>query len=139
MLEVIFNRILVEGAARRNDDPADYARYATDDHDEAPPIFSSDNTEKWTDEDFQKDAGWSAKQIARPDTVAALCEGLAQGNITQNVQPILNDTFSTFGDTLPQEDPLYETFTRNATRVAARAYSIGKENPQTTHYGFSKT
>lgn len=127
VLEAIFNRILAEGEARRDGDPANYARYAEGDQDEAPPIFSSDNTEEWTDEDFQKDADWAQIQMKRPDAVAAYWEGLAQGNITQNVQPILNDAFATFGVTLPQEDPLYDAFARDATRVVARAYSIDEE------------
>ena len=126
VLETIFNRIISEGEACRDADPEGYARYAEGDRDYEVPDLPGDR-DTWTDEDHQKWHDWGRLEDARPEAVAAYWEGLAQGNISGDVRPLLDNALSAHGLKLGPADPQYEVLARDATRVAAQAYRIEAE------------
>ncbi|WP_407948366.1 DUF6538 domain-containing protein [Parvibaculum sp.] len=126
VLETIFNRIIGEGEARRDADPTGYARYAEGDRDYDEPDLPGDRN-SWTSEHWNAWMEWCAREDERPDAMAARWEGLAHGNITSDVRPMLDNALTAHGLNLTPADPQYEVLARDATRVAAQAYRIEAE------------
>ena len=126
VLETIFNRIIGEGEAHRDADPNGYARYAEGDRDYDEPDLPGDR-DSWTSEHWNTWVEWCAREDERPDAMATRWEGLAHGNITSDVRPMLDHVLAAHGLNLTPADPQYEVLARDATRVAAQAYRIEAE------------
>lgn len=126
VLETIFNRIINEGETCRDADPQGYARYAEGERGYDEPDLPS-NSDEWSEDDRQRWVEWQILEGQRPEAVAAYWEGLAHGNISSDVQPMLDNALAAHGLKLDPADPQYEILARDATRVAAQAYQIKAE------------
>ncbi len=127
VLESLFNRILEEGTAKRDAEPHGLARYAEGDPVEEPIVLSSENREEWTADDWDAYIAGLQADAEHPENKAIKWGGLAEGNITDDVKPLLDEELKAFGVSLTHDDPQYDVLARDANRVIARAYAIEAE------------
>jgi len=126
VLEAMFNRILSEGEAER--DNARSGEHYNADRKAAPKLPEDDS--EWTAEQHQAFWDWVDYHEKHPDTEAEFREGDARANVADRICRDLDATLNAFGIAIDRDGPEYQVLARDATRVAARAYNIEAERWQ---------
>ena len=126
VLEAMFNRILSEGEAKRDND-MEGGRYSADR--KAAPNLPEDES-AWTDEQYSAFWDWVDYHEEHPETEAEFREVDARVNATNRIREDLDTALTAFGLSLDRDTPQYEALARDATRVVARAYAIEAERWQ---------
>ncbi len=126
VLEAMFNRILSEGEAKRDND-MEGGRYSA--NRKAVPNLPEDESE-WTDEQYAAFWNWVDYHEEHPETEAEFREVDAKVNATNRIREDLDTALAALGLPMDRDTPQYEALARDATRVVARAYAIEAERWQ---------